>query len=271
MKKQKGQALILTLVITAASLVVGMAISSRAVSTLRETSRTAQAGKAQKAADAGIEETLAKDLSDPQNFDGSCTSYPCTKPTYTLDGAEVTVTVEELGGGTTPIQFTAKKDETKQINLTNTSLKKVRISWNGDALITYSVIHKDASGAVSLQQKGASDPNESDACSLPTGSSDPSVLPGSGYDHQITAEGLSVGAGEELYLRLRPLCETNVSLQVEGLNSAGAAVNLPSQGHKITSKGSYGETEWTVEATKMNAALPSVFDYAIFSESDLTK
>jgi hypothetical protein len=191
------------------------------------------------------------------------------------DGATASYYVGAVGSGSLPIQFQSNKDETKQINLTNTSLKTVRISWNGDATIVYSVIHKNGAGTVTLQQKGASDPNESDICGLTGGVSNPvPSTPGVGagsYNHSIDAAGLSVAAGEELHLRVRPLCETSVDMQIEGLDAGGGPVSLPNQGYKITSTGYYSDAQWTVEVTKMNPALPAIFDFAIFSESDLTK
>ena len=277
-KNQQGQTLILMLIVTVISLTIGVAISSRAVSTLKQTSYTAQAGKAQKFSDAGIEHVLG--LTDAQ-LQQAATDCPNAANACgldvdgDLDDSEVSYYVEQSGGGADPVTFASDKDTTTQLNLTNTLLKQVRISWNGEATIVYSVIHKNSSGNVTIQQRGASDPDESAlTCGLTGGVSDPSVSsPGVGagsYDHSATATPLSVGAGEELYIRIRPLC-ADTDIQIEGLTAAGAPVSLPNQGYKITSKGTYGEAEWTAEVTKMNPALPTIFDFAIFSESDLTK
>jgi hypothetical protein len=271
-KNERGQTLILMLIVTVVSLTIGVAISSRAVSTLKQTSYTAQAGKAQKFADAGAEHALP----DPGSLLGCTSSTPC-KLDVDNDGDDndVSYYVEQSGGGTAPITFTSDQDETYEINLTSSNLTQVRISWNGDAIITYSVIKKDgATGDVSTAQRGASDPDESgaDGCNLPLGSSDPVVSAGSGYDHKIDAAGLSVdpAAGDDLRIRIRPLCG-DADIQVEGLNSGGGPEDLPNQGYKITSTGTYGEAEWTAEVTKMNPALPAIFDYAIFSDTSLTK
>jgi len=268
-KNQQGQTLILMLIVTVVSLTVGVAISSRAVSTLKQTSYTAQAGKAQKFSDAGVEEALGTD--DLSTILG----------THTIDldggGDDVTYTVAESGNAES-VELQLGKDETSQLDLTSTSLTGLEIRWslkgdNNDAIMVYSVIHKDSSGNVNIQQRGASDPTESgaDLCNLPLNSSDPVVsFTDSDYDYKITIINLSVnpGAGEELYLRIRPLCQDNVDTKITALPTG---IDLPNQGYTITSTGTYGEAEWTAEVTKMNPALPSIFDYAIFSESDLTK
>ena len=268
-KNQQGQTLILMLIVTVVSLTVGVAISSRAVSTLKQTSYTAQAGKAQKFADAGIEEALGfGDLSTQVG-------------THTIDldggGDDVTYTVAESGNAES-VELQLGKDETYQLNLTSASLTGLEVRWslkggNKDAIIVYSIIHKDSSGNVTIQQKGASDPTESgaDLCNLPLGSSDPTVsATDPDYDYKITISGLSVnpGAGEELYLRVRPLCQDNVDTKITALPTG---IDLPNQGYTITSTGTYGEAEWTAEVTKMNPALPSIFDFAIFSDSALSK
>ena len=273
-KDQRGQTLILMLIVTVISLTIGVAISSRAISTLKQTSYTAQAGKAQKFSDAGIEHVLG--LTDLAAEAASCP--PTNHCFLDVDNDTINDTeyyVEQSGGGSDPITFASKQDETYEINLTSADLTQARISWDGDATIVYSIIHKDSSGNVTIQQRGASDPDESPlTCGLTGVVSDPLVSsPGVGaesYDHSITAPGLSVVAGEELYLRIRPLC-SDADIQVEGLDSGGGPEPLPTQGYTITSTGTYGEAEWTAEVTKMNPALPAIFDYAIFSESDLTK
>lgn len=267
---QTGQAqLVITLVVSVISLVLGAAITQRAVSNLKQTTYTAQAVRAQKAADAGAEEALG--VADLSTWLG-------THSVNLGDGSTATYTVAEYGGGSSITIDQLGKDETRQVDLTSTGLTGLEVRWsqsgeNKDAIIVYSIIHKDGAGNVTIQQKGATDPTESgaDGCNLPLNSSDPTANPGDlGYDHKTTISGLSVnpGAGEKLYLRIRPLCQDQVDMMVTAL-PAGA--NLPTQGYTITSTGTYGEAQWTVEVTKTNPALPAIFDYAIFSESDLTK
>jgi hypothetical protein len=62
--------------------------------------------------------------------------------------------------------------------------------------------------------------------------------------------------------------DINTNIKVASLPSGTI---LPTQGYTITSTGTYGEAEWTAEVTKMNPALPAIFDYAIFSDTRLTK
>jgi hypothetical protein len=268
---QKGQTLILMLIVTVVSLTIGVAISSRAVSTLRQTSYTAQAGQAQKFADAGIEHALP----NPGSLLGCTSSAPC-KLDVDNDGddKDVSYYVEQSGGGSQPITFISAQDETYQLNLTDANLNGLEIEWSTNAIIVYSVITKTSAGT-SIEQKGATDPDESDGCDLPSGSSDPArVLTGdTDYPYRLTVSGLSLIdplAGDERYIRIRPMycSDINTNIKVASLPSGTI---LPTQGYTITSTGTYGEAEWTAEVTKMNPALPAIFDYAIFSDTRLTK
>ena len=269
MRDQRGQTLILMLIVTVVSLTVGVAISSRAVSTLKQTSYTAQAGKAQKFADAGVEEALgAADLS------ALATTCPDAGTPCTIDfdgdlNPDVNYYVTESGNETFVELSQVEKDTTHQIDLSVSGLTTIDVEWDSAAIVVYSIIKKDSAGNVTLEQKGATDPVTADGCDL--ASSDPLRTPGtSPYDHKINIGSLSVdpSADEELYIRLRPMACSNVSTNIK-ISTSG--VNLPNQGYTITSTGTYGEAEWTAEVTKMNPALPAIFDYAIFSDTNLTK
>ncbi len=260
------------LIVTVVSLTIGVAISSRAVSTLKQTSYTAQAGKAQKAADAGVEEALgAADLS------ALATTCPDVDHTCNIDldgdGTDDTrYYVEELGGGTT-VEATLEKDQTTQIDLTGYgSGQAVNIYWvsgateeASKAALVLAFIYDDA-GTTKLE-KHAYDPNavaHGNNFTVPS-SSGPYTIGGKSYNYYAQ---VNTPAGTNQALRVRALyngVSNSFVIQATGANS------LSGQGHKITSKGEYGEVEWTAEVTKMNPTLPSIFDYAIFSDTSLTK
>jgi hypothetical protein len=256
------------LIVTVVSLTIGVAISSRAVSTLRQTSYTAQAGQAQKFADAGIEHTLG--LTDAQ-LQQAATNCPDATHTCGLDidggGDDVKYYVQQAGGGSNNITFTSARDETYEIDLNTPGLDAINIEWDSAAIVVYAVIKKDTLGNVTLQQKGATDPVVADGCDL--AASDPIRVPGTPpYAHKISVSGLAVGSGEQRKIRIRPMCDVNTNIKVTVTQPPGT--DLPNQGYTITSTGTYGEAEWTAEVTKMNPALPAIFDYAIFSDTRLT-
>ncbi len=160
------------------------------------------------------------------------------------------------------------------MDLTVAGLNGLEIEWSTNAIIVYSVITKTGGNTV-IEQKGATDPDESDGCDLPSGSSDPTrVLTGdSDYPYRLTISGLpliNLGAGDERHIRIKPMYCSDISTNIRASALPGGT-NLPNQGYTITSKGTYGEAEWTAEVTKMNPALPSLFDYAIFSDTSLSK
>jgi len=255
------------LIVTVISLTVGVAISSRAVSTLKQTSYTAQAGKAQKFADAGIEHVLGLTDLAAEAVNCPSTRTPlCGLNVDSVGGNDVEYYVEQAGGGS---PFTSARDETYEVDLSTVGLTAVDIEWDSAAIIVYAVIKKDGAGNVTLQQKGATDPVPADGCDL--AASNPTRVPGTTYAYKISVSGLSVGGGEQLKIRIRPMycSDVNTNIMVAATQPPGAT--LPNQGYRITSTGNYGEAEWTAEVTKMNPALPAIFDYAIFSEMGLTK
>ncbi len=271
-KNQQGQTLILMLIVTVVSLTVGVAISSRAISTLKQTSYTAQAGKAQKFADAGVEEALgAADLSV---LAATCpdVDHPCT---IDFDGGDddVEYYIEQSGGGTiveTPIE----KDTTIQIDLAGYTGSNIKIYWvsgtteeDNKAALIFSLIYED--GGETKIEKHAYDP---DADRRQGANGNNFTAPGLGADingktYNYSTELLSIPPVIKA-LRIRALYnDTPNSIVVQ---SPGGQ-SFSNQGYKITSTGTYGEAEWTAEVTKMNPALPAIFDFAIFSDTSLTK
>lgn len=266
-KNQQGQTLILILIVTVISLTVGVAISSRAVSTMKQTSYTAQAGKAQKFADAGAEEALALSAAELDALVGT----PVSRDVDGVAGNDVTYNVTRVGGGTT-VTATLEKDQTVQIDLTGYgSGQAVNIYWVSEATeeankaaLVLSFIYDDA-GTTKLT-KYAYDPD-----GVRRGSNNFSApglgatIGGTTYNYGAT---INTPTGTNRIVRVRPLYNSVANsfvIQATGANT------FPNQGHTITSTGYYGDAQWTVEVTKMNPALPAIFDYAIFSESDLTK
>ena len=256
------------LIVTVISLTIGVAISSRAISTLRQTSYTAQAGKAQKFADAGIEHALP----DPGSLLACTTTTPCE---LDLDGggADVKYTVTQSGDGPT-VEATLEKDQTIEIDLTGYGPgDAVNIYWISGAAervskaaLVLAFIYDD-SGTTKLE-KHAYDPNavtHGNNFTTPS-SSGPYTIGGTDYDYYAQINTPSGTTNEAL--RVRPLyndVKNSFIIERTGTNT------FTTQGYTITSTGTYGEAEWTAEVTKMNPALPAIFDFAIFSESDLVK
>ena len=281
------------LIVTVISLTIGVAISSRAVSTLKQTSYTAQAGKAQKFADAGVEDVLGTaDLSSLATncpAGNACVSDPssCAPGACALDvdgdgTSDTGLSVEELGSGPS-VDLILEKDETIEVDLTGyDSTRDIQIYWveknssedsdtsgtiNTEAAIVISLIYTE--GGETNLAKFAFDPNGiTRNNNFDTGSTGSYDVGGTTYKYKGVITNLGAGKTYQA-LRIRPLYNTVKNTAI--VTNDGVLGTFPNQGYKITSKGTYGEAEWTVEVTKMNPALPSVFDYAIFSESDLTK
>lgn len=266
LNSESGQTLILMLIVTALSLVIGAAISSRAVSTLKQTSYTAQAGKAQKFADAGAEEALALSAAELDALVGT----PVSRDVDGVAGNDVTYTVTRVGGGAT-VEASLEKDQTVQIDLTGyPSSQAVNIYWNAvgetdRAALVLAFIYDDA-GTTKLE-KYAYDPDavtHANNFSVPS-SAGPYSIGGKNYNYFAQ---INTPTGTNRIVRVRPLYNSvanSLVIQATGANT------FPNQGYTITSTGTYGEAQWTVEVTKMDPALPAIFDYAIFTESDLTK
>jgi len=287
-----GQAVIIVLLVMVVALTIGLSISARSVKDIRLSTRTEESQRAFSAAEAGLEVALLKG-SSVQN------SIPSLNASYNVSVMDA--------GADNYFSFpgTIAKDDTQTVWLVSHDEttgeiqdcatascytgSSIQINWGNkgtvsDSNITpaleVSIIYKE--GSDFKIEKYAYDPNSSRAGSNGFNTSSVSLNPpatpdGKEYAFYITQD-LPSGSGIENYaLRLRFLYSNNQKHVLAVVRPASVASNIPIQGKKYESKGEAkisgsGESEVrTVSFFKSYPALPGIFDFVLFSGSDLSK
>jgi hypothetical protein len=258
-----GQTLIIMVMVMAFSLILGLAISSRVITGLRQVSYSAQSTQALALAEAGAEDGL-KLLKDNPGL-----SLPHSSGEVRLgeDSPDYfSYTISDLGSTTLFDDFSPiARDETVQLNVSG-PVYVYWVNWEDSdetadpkALVA-NLIYDD--GGIKTCRY-AWDPTVRRATNKfaspePGG---PWEKGGSWYSYRTPVIPLS---GTPVLLRVRALYGSIPnSLAVESLWGS-----LPSQGVKIESTGYVGEVQRKVEVTRSDSMLPGMFDFVLFSASE---
>ena len=271
---KNGQALIIILLVMAVSLTLGVSVASRAISTLRQVSFSAQSAQALAFAEAGVEEAL-KCLDD-----GSC-SLPYTPGPQDINGDttnDFDYTIAVLGNsnlfdGLPPLE----RDTAVEIDLLNYSAdtpvsvyfvdRSLPGQMNAGAALELSLIYCEDDGPTCTtgnyeMVKTIYDTVSSRANGIPKVGLGSFTAGSKEYGYLVTIT--PPGGKYPTALRMKVLYATeavNVTVQ-----AAGGAI-LPVQGSKIDSTGFSGQVRRRVEVVRTNPLLSELFDFAIFSGS----
>lgn len=254
--RNSGQALLVILLIMAVALTIGLAVTSRTVTDVEISGNTEEAARAFSAAEAGIEEALVwtgtGDL-PPGDLSGGVT-YMTTKSG--LGGGQVFVFPQDIS-----------RDEIKTLYLADYgtggtltqfyTASTIDLCWNDDAAIEASLYY-DSGGykvaryavdSISRDPTNNFEMAESGGCA--------------GLEHKKT---LNFPTGTPLFLRIRVLYVGSTKVGVSAVEAGGT---LPAQGVKIVSTGLAGTSTRKVEVIRMHPAPPGIFDFLLYSGSDL--
>ncbi len=239
MKFKKGQALALILWVMSSVLVVGISIASRSISSLRISTQTERSQRAFNAAEAGIQEALRR---DPKNL--------VSGQTLTFDGVEVSITSKEI------TDFTGKvfKDKSAQVGLTGGSGSGgLTVRWNktGEPSADLEIVVVRNNG--DLIKFYCSNTVTNRDCGLGGGTN--------GYDNQFVIPSSVLASGN--LLRIIPR-KNDASFNATG------DVLRNSQSYIVESSATTDEgLVRKVQAVTSSPALPEVFDYSLYSGTDL--
>lgn len=265
-RARPSQVLIIMTMVMAVSLVIGVAISSRVVTTLRQISYTEQSAVALSFAESGVEQALKR------------LNESCVAP-YT-NSALCGPFQADVNGDGTPNDFLYSisqagnesvfspgeplgKDKAFQVNLETYTGNEVYVYWAEEtvnpAAMEISVVYFD--GTQYQLKRDAYDPivtrQEQNQFLPPTAGSFTPEEGGPTYRYQVRVWPLPGGTK---LLRLRAIYNSAPFAVV-----AQTGTNLPAQGERIESTGSYGEIQRKVEVIRTLPALSELFDFVIFS------
>lgn len=242
-----GQVLILVLLVVVVSLAVGLSVASRNITNIRTSTQTEESQKAFSAAEGGIESILSQDLA-----------------TFT-PGADNQVTV---GGVTAHVNVTP---DTYKLMITNGNIGQIDLegkALNDTIKVSWGVSGETAA-TVEITEVWSANSQTRYMCfygtgGTETGTSSAQCTTGTGgYSKSAT---LTLHKAPHL-LRIRPFGISTF----EVTNLTGAA--LHPQMYTLTSTASTADgITRSVKVTKTALPLlPAVFDYAIYSDSAITK
>lgn len=290
LRLQAGQAIIVVLLIIVVALTIGLSVTMRSVKDIKMSTRTEESQRAFSAAEAGLEAAL---------LSGGNVNTTSLGSGGDLD---YTATVSEVGGGSSYV-FPDKieRDDTQQIwfvshNPTTSELElicptggrpcysgnSIDIYWGDDATdnpaIEASLIYVDnPSNPTYKIKKFAYDSNTGRAtqnsftdCS--TSCSGGSI--GSKTFLHITILNFSlIGSEKPIALRLRYMYNNNP--QILGVKVSGGTLAYQGQEYKSMGtarvSGSVETETRTISFIKSYPTLPGIFDFALFSNSSLSK
>jgi len=244
-KNQSGQTLVVMLLVMAISLGVGLSISSRSISTLRQTTFTEQGSQALGCAEAGAEEALQK-ITDADISDGSGSLDNEAGETI----CSYSYTIEDLES---PYEFDVVQDTTQQIDLDGFSGSLI-VNWdktdsNPSALITFVYFEDDE---YKIEKYAYN-------CGVDRGNG--FDLAGAGTEDGYDCSALVAAPANSKLARIKLLYASDTIL----IEPSGD--NFPGQGYLIVSSGTAGQSTRILEVTRTKAQMPAIFDYAIYSGS----
>lgn len=293
MRNTSGQALLLVLLGMSVILIIALSILSSSVTDIKITTNEQDALRAFSAAEAGIEKALVVGGSTSGTIGGS--NFNATVTTMGSLGTSYVYPVSLAAGDTATIWLVNHaEDESLLCDATHTCFTghTIKICWGAPGTsstssttpaMESSVFYTTNPGDYSTLKIGrvAYDPNTSRLASNFFSGSDSGVctIGGTNFAFQKTIDLTTLGITSAVYntanglqmLRIRILYNTDV-IQPLGIdtNFAGNS-SLPPQSIAIESTGTSGESARKVQVLKNFADLPSVFDSAVFSGSNIVK
>lgn len=244
------------------ALSIGVTTSSRLIRSLRSITRTQTGYRSSAVADALLERMLLK---TPQELDeyitnNSCGSE-CTLQITNSDGVieTATVTLTRLGNSSAPFAFPIEQGSSSEINLAgypdNTNLT---ICWNEAGLDPLpSVVGMLVYGTVGNYSATSVAYNSASSVLVNNFSQ---ASPANGYQSCFNIPSQT----SPQLLRLRALYQ-NVDLMV----FPHASAVIPGQGILIESTGTSLDTTTKIGAIRGSNKTPYLFDYVIYSKSDI--
>jgi hypothetical protein len=247
----------------AVALTMGLAITSRTVTDVEISGNTEEAARAFSVAEAGIESALVGGA-----LEGG---FPETGATYhsavtNLGAGTEFVFPQQIKVGETQTLWLVEHNANGTINETAFyTTATIDVCWSGTAALEVIIYYKD--GVTYKVARGAYDAN---AAAHANNFSSPDLGSCAGLNNKKTlnfVNDFGLPANRTLlFLRLRVLY-ANATVGVRTPGGGGGV--LPSQGKKIESTGTAGTSNRKVEVIRMHPAPPGIFDFLLYSGSDL--
>lgn len=288
LKKQKGQALLIILLVMAVILTIALSIISRSVTDISFSQKDEAGARAYSAAEAGIERAL---LSGGLVLSGSLPSgdqFSANIVGIATGSKEYIVPLPLSSGETAPVWF-VNHDENKEIACSDSlpcSLgSTLKICWGEEGTssstdatpaLEASFLYTSTDEASSARMaRAAYDPNSSRSNNFTKGSDGECTIESKKFAFSKTLDLTSLGITiRDQVKKSKGLQSARIKLlyNTDRTHSVGIIITsstgvFPRQGSKITSDGTSSGSSRKVEVYQLYPDLSPIFDYGIFSGS----
>lgn len=265
LERQKGQILLIVVLVMVISLTVGLSVASKSITSLRTSTEEANSQKALSAAEAGIEQQIKNNVSIGRGQLSSDASYttsitPVLGTSFLLNGSNPVLQDDGID-----LWLSDYSTDSSKIYLNSWpaggGTGQVTIYWgdssvacNNSALEIAVITGSKASSSIA---RYALDPCASRAATNHLAS--PAVLPPATVEGKLFYHQTTITITSGLIAKIIPLY-TNTHLAVTGTAA------IPSQGSVISSTGTSGSSERKVNVFQGYPEIPSeYFPYVLFS------
>jgi len=276
MNNERGQVLLLTILVTVIVLTLAVAAARRTTIDIRQLNAATESNRALTAAEAGVESILLalKNGELPE----ACGTMDAEACALAFGGSSVSsIEVETM----TSLNLSdVPEEQTIEVTLFNQLTGEdyngtLDIKWEvGSAIVITIVLGDDSNPRKYFLYR------ETFNCGdFASGNGFTVVLDDDG-DGWCSITSINIGALEEQYealyphptasthpinaltMRIRPMYQ-NTGISVSGTGGD----DLPTQAFSIISTGTSGDSQRTIQATRTNEAMPSIFDFVLFNGS----
>lgn len=269
---QRGQILLIVVLITVTALTIGLSVAARSVTNTRTSEDAANSEKAFSAAEAGVEQSLTSNSAANGTFNSS------TNTKYSTTLITVAGTSFPLNNGS-PVLVDSPADlwlSSYPINYTNLWNGTFTVYWGKSTdVCTQSQTTNTMAALEIIVLSGTNASNvqshtyDVDPCNARAtgngfqGAAGGGTVSGTPYNFGFT---VPTAIANGLLVRIIPLY-ASTGIAVTGCNAAGAnCTSLPVQGTVIQSTGTSENTERQVVTYRYNPVLPSeLFQYNLFA------
>lgn len=266
---QRGQALVVVLLILGIAVTVGLSIVSRSITEVSVSTAEDESARALEAAEAGVERALGGVVA----VDG---------PAGTGTFQEASFSVSNTGVGNSQLYEVPNllpAGDAATVRMTGYGGNRVRVCWGdedtGDVpAVEVILYYRDSGGVVRVGRAGYDDQYGSRGNGFEDTQNGSPACNGGGatrrYEYRADVDLDDLGmpnGGSPLYLRVRMLY--NTADQPVLVRSVGG--NLPGQASEIISTGQAGGSTQKLRVLQSDPDLPMMFDAALFSGTSLTQ
>lgn len=291
---QSGQALVLVLLSLAVVLTLVLFILARSVTDVAITSTQEESVRAFSAAEAGVESALVVGLGSGTTQIGSAT-YKTTVASYAQGSSDFVYPVAMASGDSATTWFMSHDADGNLICSGSTypcfTGSSMKVCWGKEGtasnasttpavelIIYYETTPNDLSTLKIA--RAAFDPNAGRLVSnsFSSASSTACQIGGVNYAFQSTVNFSDLGvpaasynnAGGLQFARMRMFYNTDATQEM-GVTVAATGNTLPSQGSQVDSTGIAGTSNRRISVFQGWPEVPSIFEYAVYSSTGLTK